>query len=278
MSEYELKGGSQENGFLEYENSKVHFIKFGQGDKLLIALPGFGDPASLYLALQMALEKDYTVFAIDLPFHGKTQWNKPVFYKKDLINIFNLLAKKEGKQRFELMGYSFGGRIILSSLPELINSLDKIYLVASDGMQTDGMTIALKVPLWLRRVLEKVASKPTRFDWLLNIFYKVGFISKFNRKFIRYNLAIQERRDRIFKTWFSLNDFQVPLKKVKLLLKEAAIPVALYFGTEDNIITLKGGLKFKEGLTNVELNTLEEGHRLLNEKLNALLSNQLNKI
>ena len=266
-----------EEGFLNFQSSKIHYIKFGDGEKLLVALPGYGDPATIYLSLQNALETNYTVYAIDLPFHHKTEWNQETFSKKDMVGLFKAILKKEGKQRFELMGYSFGGRIILAVLSEVMNDLDKIYLVAPDGVQTDGMSIAMMVPFWLRKLFQHLTSKPERFDGLLQFFNKIGLISKFNLKFIRHNLSTEKRRDRIFKTWFSLNNFQVDIKKVRQLLKDKSLPVALYFGINDKIIPLKGGEKFSSGLPSLKLYKLEEGHRLLNEKLNQLLSNQLNE-
>ena len=116
-----------EEGFLEYGNSKVHFLKFGNGEKLLIALHGFGDHASVFLPLEPALKKDYTVYALDLPYHGQTQWQGDSFSKKNVIGLFEFILKREQKKRFDLMGFSFGGRIILSSLSELNDKIGKIF-------------------------------------------------------------------------------------------------------------------------------------------------------
>jgi pimeloyl-ACP methyl ester carboxylesterase len=266
-----------EDGFLEYKNSKIYFLKFGNGEKLLIALHGFGDQASVFLPLEPALKKDYTVYALDLPFHGQTQWQGDSFSKKNMIYIFELILKREHKTRFELMGFSFGGRIILSSLLETISKLDKIYLIAPDGVKTRGIFNAMLVPVWLRRFIKKQINHP---DWVIKIMekaYQIGLLTKFNFSFIRHNISTQQRRERIFNTWISLSDFSVNLKKSRNVLKEYSIPVELYFGKLDKIIPLKAGEKLSNGMPNIRLNILEEGHLLLNEKLNDLISDQLKK-
>lgn len=267
-----------EEGFLAYGNAKVHFLKFGKGDKLLIALHGFGDRAKLFLSLEPALKKNYTVYAIDLPYHGQTQWQEDSFSKRNMIDIFDLILKQEHKKRFELMGFSFGGRIILASLFELINQLNKIYLIAPDGIQTKGIFNAMLVPIWFRRLLEKWINKPDLMVKIIEKGHQIGLINKFNFNFIQQNIATAKRRERIFKTWVSLSDFSVDLKKVRNLLKKNSIPVELYFGKWDKIIPLEVGKELSDGIPNVRLNVIDEGHLLLNEKLNEMINDQLNGV
>ena len=274
MSTYGPKGASTEAGYLEYEDSKVHFIRFGKGEKLLIALPGFGDQAALFLALQEALTGDYTVYAIDLPFHGKTIWKKESFSKKDITGVFDLISKKEQKERFELMGFSFGGRIILASISKVIDRLDGIRLIAPDGIRTKGMFTALIVPVWLRRLLKRSMNN---LDWLvgnLEVFHKIGWLGSYDLRFIRHNMATPELRQRIFNTWISLNEFIVNLNKVKECLSQYPVPVELYLGKYDKIIPMEAGEQLQKGLSNIRLNIVEDGHRMVNENLNQFMLDQ----
>ena len=264
-------------GFFECKNSKVHFVKFGEGQKLMIALHGFADRSAVFLALEPALKNKYTVYAITLPFHDPTIWEKDFFDQEDMVEIIEIVLKREGKKRFEMMGYSFGGRIILATLSRFIQRLDKVFLIAPDGIKTNGMPIASLAPLWLRRVLQKQAEHPGFLIKLLFGVYKIGLVSKFNFHFVKHNLTSKERRDRIFKTWISLKNFEVDLKKVKALLEKQPVPVALYFGKYDKVIPLKVGEKLNEIIPNAQLNIIDEGHLLINEKLNELLNRQMTR-
>lgn len=277
MSKHGLKIEHLEDGFLNCENSKIHYTKFGSGDKLLIALHGFGDQSASFVALESALKNDYTVYAIDLPFHNQTQWQKDSFSQKDMIRLFKLILDREDKKRFELMGYSYGGRIILAMLSKIVEDLDKIYLIAPDGIKTKMMVRASIVPVWLRRILKNYANNPEMLIKIIEGVYKMGFVSKFNFHFIKFNLRSPKLRDRIFDTWISLSNFDVDLKKAKELLKEYAIPVELYYGKHDKIIPLNSGERLSSGLPNARLHVLNEGHLLLNEKLSELIKNQLNE-
>ncbi len=277
MSEHGLEAASMKEGFFDYKTSKVHFIKFGNGKKLLIALHGFGDQAKQFLALEDALKNDYTVYAINLPYHGQTQWREGSFSKKNITELFDIVLKREQKARFELMGYSYGGRIILASLYDIINHLDKIYLIAPDGFKTKGMFSAMIIPVWLRRIIKGSINNPEGLIRILEKCYKIGMLSRFNFNFIKKNISTEERRERIFNTWISLSDFKINLTSTRKFLKESAIPVELYFGKYDKIIPPEVGEKLSSKIPNIGLNLIEEGHLLLNEKLNRLIKDQLIK-
>lgn len=266
-----------EEVFFDYKNSKIHGIKFGDGGKLLIALHGFGDQAKLFLALEDALKNDYTVYAVNLPYHGQTQWQEDSFSKNNIRDLFEIVLKREQKTRFELMGFSYGGRIVLASLFDVINRLDKIYLIAPEGIQAKGMFSAQIVPVWLRRVLKKSITNP---EWLISIMevcYKIGILSRFNYNFIKINISTEKRRERIFNTWIFLNDFKINLTRTRKLVKETTLPVELYFGKYDEIIPLGIGEKLSGEIPNIRLNVIDEGHLLINEKLNELIRDQLKK-
>ncbi len=264
-----------EEVFFDYKNSKLHVIKFGKGEKLLIALHGFGDQAKLFLALEDALKNDYTIYAINLPYHGQTQWKEDCFSKNNITDLFDIILKREQKARFELMGFSYGGRIVLAVLFDVINRLDKVYLIAPEGIQAKGMFSARIVPVWLRRILKKSINNPEWLVRILEIYYKTGILSRFNYNFIKKNISTEKRRERIFNTWIFLNNFEVNLTGTRKLLKESALPVELYFGKYDKIIPSEVGEKLSKEIPNIRLNVINEGHLLINEKLNELIRDQL---
>ncbi|MBL7798722.1 MAG: hypothetical protein JNJ90_19650, partial [Saprospiraceae bacterium] len=73
--------------FLELNGANIHCLRFGEGPQLLVALHGFGDRARLFAILEEALSERYTVVAIDLPFHGQTEWPNRTFSKADLLAV-----------------------------------------------------------------------------------------------------------------------------------------------------------------------------------------------
>lgn len=263
--------------FLDYKGSKVHYVQFGSGQELLVAFHGFADQGALFSRLQNSLSPYYTVYAIDLPFHGKTKWSANTFNKEDLSNILRIICEKEGKTRISLMGYSMGGRLVQKLLFDWIEVTDKVYLIAPDGLNTKWMFNFNMMPMSLRHLMHWLLKNPNWMIWLIKKSYQWKLISKFIHDFAYYHISTKEKRDRIFNTWYSLRSFNFNARKVKALLANSSVPVIMYFGKRDEVIPPESGKILSEGLDNVETYLINEGHLLIDEKLDALLEEQLSR-
>jgi pimeloyl-ACP methyl ester carboxylesterase len=102
---------SLERHFITYKNSKVHYCKFGSGCRLLFCFHGYGEEGNTFYPLEKRMGKDYTLIAVDLPFHGATLWHDGLlFTPQDLLEVLALITQEPGKP-FNLLGYSMGGRV-----------------------------------------------------------------------------------------------------------------------------------------------------------------------
>jgi pimeloyl-ACP methyl ester carboxylesterase len=252
---------------LPYQNARIHCLRFGQGPQLLIAFHGFGDRARMFAVLEEGLTEQYTVVAVDWPLHGQTEWPDLTFNKEDLLNIIQLILQSEEKSRFSLMGFSFGARLVQSMLPELAGQLDKLFLLSPDGVETKGMTIAVRTPVWMRRFLYRSLQRPEWFLNLLQLGRKMGVVPPLIQHFLATNLTRADRFRRTFGCWLSLDAFYLPRHKIKEILRTTGLPTDIYFGTKDQMIRFESLKKMTEGLPNVHLFLLDEGHRLVGESL-----------
>ncbi|MEO1516052.1 MAG: alpha/beta hydrolase [Bacteroidota bacterium] len=265
-----------ENGFLDWKGSQVHYHRFGTGPRLLFALHGYGDHAGLFDPLLPALHNSHTTYAIDLPFHGKTQWNGPRFLQADIHGILLQLALENGQKRFDLMGYSFGGRIVQSLLWSCGPQVERMFLIAPDGLQTQGMSLATNTPYFLRALLGRLLQRQPDFVVsLIDRLYQWKLISRFVRDFCKLHLRTEKRRNRAMASWLSLHDFQFHPKELKKLLRQLDIPLHLYFGKRDKIVSSSGGEWLAKDLPNAQLHMLEGGHLLVGKELQGLLAQQL---
>ncbi len=262
--------------FLQYEESKVSYLRFGKGPKLLIAFHGFADRAVIFLPLRKALRNEYTIFSIDLPYNGQTEWKKSYFTQQDIAGIIRQILDAEQKDRFSLMGYSFGGRIAQTMLFEFHSQIDKIFLIAPDGIATHGFFNVTIMPRIMKKIVRWVMrgllQKPRWAINLIDYLYRIKLISKFKHDFAYSHISTKVRRDRIFCTWLSLNDFVFSPDRIKDLLRETQIATELFFGKRDEIVPLYAGEWLAEGLPNVRLHVLDEGHLLIKDALCDLLS------
>lgn len=253
--------------YIDHGDARIHCLQFGQGDRLLIALHGFGDRARLFAILEKALAERYTVVAFDLPFHGQTEWTERSFTKNDLLGIIRQILTRQNKERFCLMGFSFGARLAQAMLPDMLPQLDKLYLLSPDGIQTKGMSAAMRTPMWVRQFLFRILKKPAWFLRLLELGRRLQVVPPLVLHFLSFNLTRPERFDRTFGCWLALDSFYLRRRHIKALWKSSGLPVDIYFGTKDEMIHYKTVKKMVEGIPNVRLFLMDEGHRLVGENL-----------
>lgn len=266
-----------EKGILNVEKGEIHYHRFGKGNQLLIALHGFADESSLFLKLEKSLSPFFVVYALDLPYHGKTKWTESYFTSEDVEGIVAAVLENEGVERFSYMGYSMGGRIVQKMLSTQINHIDQLFLIAPDGLKTKWMFNVNLFPGWFKVLLKNLLHQPRWFIGMIRKLHQWGIISRFIHNFAYYHIHTQERRDRIFQIWRSIGFFKVNPRKVKTLLRKYPVIVNMYFGTRDEVIPPEAAKLLSNGMANIKVHLIEEGHLLIDEKLDDLLLKQLSK-
>lgn len=263
------------SSFLDLPPSRLRLLHFGSGEHLLIALHGFGDNAELFAPLAPVLEKKYTLIAFDLPFHGQTEWRQNVFSKTDLVQIVRQIMAAERRERLSLMGFSFGGRLVLSLLPEFKDRLDQIFLLSPDGINTKGMYLAENTPVWLRRQMYRALQNPAWLLRIAEISHRYGLINGVLFRFIKRNASRPERLKRSFLWWASLDSFLLRRSDVRAFLAASGLPAAIYLGTQDDVINTEAFVALMQHLPNVRCTTLDTGHHIVGEILAQRLETDL---
>lgn len=259
-----------------YKNHEIHWTVFGQGMPLLIAIHGFGDTGASFERLR-SLEQHFTVYALDIPFHGQTHWNAPTYTAQDLCEIILDVVKHSGRKYFSMMGHSYGARIILTLLPELHQQIEELYLLAPDGIQGKSGRAARLSPIWLRRKLVRLVEPPDRFFAFLRLIGARYWMPKNSYDFVHLHLSRPHRRKRTFGTWLSMAHFRLEPRQARQVLRTYPIPTQVFLGEDDKIIPPKAGLFLKSGTPNVALYFLAAGHELIGELLDETLENVLAK-
>ena len=127
---------------LSYRNSTIGYCRFGSGPKTAVCFHGYGEEASVFAFLAQYAGNQYSFYAIDLPFHGKTEWDDGWdFTHKDLQQIVEIITREDNqksenkKQKITLIGFSLGGRAVLSLYQAMPERTDRIVLLAPDGLK-----------------------------------------------------------------------------------------------------------------------------------------------
>lgn len=258
------------SAFIEHRLSSIHYRHYGHGPLRIVALHGYGESSDSFLFLEKYLEGKYCVIALDLPFHGLTNWreNHP-FNSADLIlilsGIFNSMGLHDDK--FILIGYSLGGRLALSIMQDLPQKITRILLLAPDGMKVN-FWYWLATQTWVgNRLFLSTMKNPSYFFALLRFLNRFGLINKSIYKFMFIYIDDEKVRSELYHRWTCLRTFKPDLKIVRHIIREQKIAMRMLYGKYDRIILSKRARQFYKGLEPYcQLHIIDAGHDILKKK------------
>jgi pimeloyl-ACP methyl ester carboxylesterase len=255
------------SGIINYQANKVHVLKMGSGPKLLIALHGFGNTAAIFEPIAAAFASEYTTVSIDLPGHGKTEWVNTYFEKKDLMAIIQGIKLECKVEQFTLMGFSLGGRLSLCVAELQPNWIDKLILLAPDGLQKNFWYNAATKNIFGKIIFKKMMQNPEAWLNRVDKLRQWNLIDASSFKFAKANLTDKKIRHRLSYVWPVTSKLIVSALIVKWNLKKYKIETHLFMGIHDRIFPTKQGERFVKGIKTATMHVLEEGHNLINAAL-----------
>lgn len=254
--------------FIYTDKGRIHFLSWGHGARLIIAFPGFSNPAALFEPIGTALQDQCTVVALDLPFHGKTQWQAGQYTRTDVQAWIQAILTQFKRNHFEWMGFSLGGRIILSMLDFFPQQLQGIHLIAPDGLATYRTFYPSLVPQSVRHTLFRSISRhPDKWLRLAQRLHDWRLIDHFSLIYIEKQLRTSIQTDRLFKTWLSLPNFPVSARRSRRILQQQKLPCSLSLGLRDKFINTAVVRKWAKPISQVRLQLFDQGHQLVNQDL-----------
>jgi pimeloyl-ACP methyl ester carboxylesterase len=240
---------------------------------MLFCFHGYGENAESFGFLEERLGTDYTMIAIDLPFHGKTQWTDGLLFTPgDLVNIVTQLqaifqpANKANPQSINLLGYSMGGRVVLQLLQTIPSIISRAVLIAPDGLHKNRWYKFSTQTFVGNKVFRRVMYKPAALFWLLKKGqqYKLAHASII--KVAHYYLDDAEERIKLYNRWTTMRKFKPKLGVLKKMIARHSIAVRFLFGRYDNIILSERSSIFAADAHNIQVHVIDAGHRLMQEK------------
>lgn len=265
--------------FFPYKNSKVSYYRFGTGPQAAICFHGYGENGNSYAFLEKYLGDRFSFYAIELPFHGNTDWQEGLlFTHNDLQQITDgILNLNNDKPSFDsaqdinhkpiLLGYSLGGRIALSLYQSQPEKISRLILMAPDGLKIN-FWYWLSTQTWLgNKLFALTMKKPGWFFGFLKVLNKLKLVNASIFKFVNYYIGDPEARRLLYARWISLRRLKPNLERVKSFVREQKTPVRLVYGKHDRIILSSVGERFKKGIEDqCEIKIIHSGHQVLHEK------------
>ncbi len=263
-----------QDDLLQWEDSTLHYTYSVKGEQPIICFHGYGEDATRFHFLENSLPVAYSLFCINLPFHGLTQWpGKRALTPDLLIEMIHSILQKHfnpvhpGNPHWILAGYSMGGRVALSIYQHIPIQVDKLVLLAPDG---------LKVNFWYWLATQTTAGNgffaftmrnPQWFFGLVKLMHKARLLNASIFKFVNFYIGDPMVRQQLFDRWTTLRKFKPSLSLIKKEIRQHNTKIRLIYGIHDRIILSSVGKKFCSGIENqCQLTEIHAGHQVLHEK------------
>ena len=114
----------------------INYSVTGEGRNIVL-LHGWGADITLYAGMIKALSAYSKVYALDMPGVGKSDEPPCAWSVDDYTDLVTDFIKAMGIKKADLIGHSFGGRVItkLMNRPQLPCEVDKIVFIDTAGME-----------------------------------------------------------------------------------------------------------------------------------------------
>jgi pimeloyl-ACP methyl ester carboxylesterase len=264
--------------FLTYKSSLIHYHKAGKGNRLLLCFHGYSESCQSFSFLEDELTADFAIIAVDLPFHGKTDWKEGLDFTPQ--NLLDIIEQITGDifhhSKIYLLGFSMGARVALSLLQLMPVHIEKMVLLAPDGLKTHGWYKLATQNKLGNRLFRFTMQNPGWLLSLLSIANKIRLTNQSVYKFTNAYIQDEQVRDELYKRWTCMREFRPDLSRIKSLIREHRIPARLLYGQYDRIMRSESGKQFKKGIEAFcELSILPAGHQLLHEKNREIIVHSL---
>ncbi|GGM72657.1 hypothetical protein GCM10010967_00200 [Dyadobacter beijingensis] len=243
------------------------YTKLGSGPRILLAFHGIGqDGASCFAPALKSLGTHYTIYAFDLPFHGQNSHSP-----------FEVISKAEWRQRiqhflntnsiirFDIAGFSIGGRFALATLEAFPENIDYAFLIAPDGVSEHPMyTLATRIPP-ARWVYGWLMRHPGVFFPGVHVARTLKLASKSLVRFTQQVLNTPEKRQTTYRSWVAFRHLKFDIPALVKTVHAHEVKVYLFAGVYDSLLKPKAVGKLAELLPPNQYIELKSGHTRLVE-------------
>ena len=242
---------------------QLNYVRLGEGKETLITFHGFGQSSQDMFPLSDAMP--VTSYHFDLFYHGRSYWPEalgalnPSLWKM----VFEAFLEKENIDRFSLAGFSMGGKFAISTLNLFPERIQRITLLAPDGIQTSTWYNLANYPVIVRPYFRSMIVKPQRFYKLVRTIEKYGLMDRGLSKFAAHQMNTRKKRRRVYYSWVMFKPLKFTLKETADLINSHDIDLTIFTGKYDRIITSKGMNRLLRFVPDGHLIELESGHNQL---------------
>lgn len=246
------------------------YVRYGTGEHVLIAFHGYGQDASAFRHLGELLSNEYTIYAVELPFHDKgiqISENEALFDEYAARAMLDYLLSITQTKNVGLIGYSIGARIALALTSWFPDKIDELWLFAPDGLPVSN-AYRLITGTWMgRKLFRSFVDSAEIYKGIIRLGCTIGLLSRKQSDFFLNEIKTSTQRLQLYKTWIYFRK-SIPERNVLLRRSERGfLSTTCILGEFDAIISTPKVKKYLPlYLPDHQLIVIENGHNLLSQK------------
>ena len=244
----------------------ISYHRYGNGPQLWLALHGFAQDGSVFASLAPYLPEDVCLIALDLPWHGASDWKKGHFSINDMREAIDLLLAEKQQAKYSLIGFSFGARLALALAKMETPRWDRLVLLAPDGLPRNGWYAFFDhLPLGIKKQVVRWFDRSELLLRLANTLYRWKFLDAFSLKFMRQHLQTETTRKRLKGIWLSAAAFPTLQSSCAFLCTTSELSQQLITGGRDAVIPPASFAYLTKQIPQLQwVKIAEAGHDLFN--------------
>ena len=209
----------------------------GNGGKNVIAFHGFGQDGSAFLPVAIK-NPSFTIYSFDLPFHGETIIHNPSLClgPQEVIEILQKLIAFMEIDRFSLIGFSIGSKLIYPVLEHFYSTIENVWLLAPDGISENYWYRIATGSRLMRYLFQGLLNNYQILKRLGNGILSINLIDRETLSFALKSINTQEKRARVFQIWTYLRKVKLFPGKTTIMLNKTKINFYFVIGERDTII------------------------------------------
>jgi len=247
-----------------WSNGEFHCNVYGSGGKKMIAFYGFGQSSEALYPLISEL-KDYTVYVVDLPFHGGTNItdeSSPIG-DNQLYELLESLIETEHLHVFSLLAFSIGAKLALPLLAYKPHHIEKVVLIAPDGIRERVWYRLATQNVIGRSFFKLLARRFHKFERLISLALMMNFIDARTARFVKMSVSNEDKMKQLHRTWCYLSALKTNIAYLAKRINEYGVQTVLVIGKEDRIIHSDPINDFASMISNCQLLELDAEHNNL---------------
>lgn len=251
-----------ESSFIDYQNSRLHYVSSGSGQHTLLFFHGFGQDHSVYLPLIKTLAPYYKLYIFDLYFHGRSVWpngEQPLekSFWKEVLQVF---FRQKDIGHFSVVGYSLGGKFALATLEAFPEKIHSLFLIAPDGIRTSFWYSMATYPFILRRFFRGMIGNYERFKKIATYLHQFRLVDHGLIRFADFQMGTEEKRKRVYYSWVVFRHLSFSNKRIAHLITNHQITTTVIAGKYDRVIRPENMQALLKHLPDATFHVIEAGH------------------